>query len=149
MRSWFRCMPMKNESVTSSASPPPSSPRLPLWAGRTTALLGIVLIALNLRTAVSAISPIVAEISEDIELTTVGVGIIGALPPVFFALAGLIAPPIAHRLGLERSILFAVLAIVLGHLARAFSGSYAALLLGSALALAAMGVANVLLPPVV
>jgi CP family cyanate transporter-like MFS transporter len=122
---------------------------IPLWAGRTTALIGIVLIALNLRTAVSAISPIVAEISKDIELTTVGVGLIGALPPVFFAIAGLIAPPIAHRLGLERSILFAVVAIVIGHLARAFSGSYVSLLLGSSLTLAAMGVANVLLPPVV
>lgn len=122
---------------------------LPLWAGRTAALLGILLVALSLRSAVAAISPIAAEIGEDIELTTIGLGVIGALPPVFFALGGLIAPPIAHRIGLERVVLLAVVAMLLGHVARATAGSYAWLLLATALTLAATGVANVLLPPLV
>ena len=120
-----------------------------LWAGRVVALLGIVLLALSLRSAVSAISPIIAEINQDIELSSVGVGIIGALPPIFFALAGLVAPRIAHRLGLELSISLAVILIVIGHLARGFADSYSALVIGSAVALAGMGVANVLLPPAV
>lgn len=121
----------------------------PLWQGRVAALLGILILALSLRSAVSAISPIVAQISTEIELTSVGFGFLGALPPVFFALAGIIAPPIAKRVGLELTILVAVGAIVVGHLIRAASGSYVALVAGSALALAAMGIANVLLPPVV
>lgn len=120
-----------------------------LWAGRVIALLGIVLLALSLRSAVSAISPIIAEIDRDIELTSVGVGIIGALPPVFFALAGLVAPRIAHKLGLELSISLAIVLVVIGHLARGLAGSYGGLLLGSSIALAGMGVANVLLPPAV
>jgi CP family cyanate transporter-like MFS transporter len=120
-----------------------------LWAGRTTALLGILLVALSLRSAVAAISPIVAEIGTEIELTSVGLGVIGALPPVFFALGGLVAPPLAHRLGLERVVLLAAVAMVLGHVARATAGSYTALLLGSAATLAATGIANVLLPPLV
>jgi len=122
---------------------------MPLWAGRTTALLGILLVALSLRSAVAAISPISTEIGADIELSTIGLGIIGALPPVFFAIAGLIAPPLAHRVGLERTVLLAAVAIMLGHLGRATAGSYVALLLGSVLALAATGIANVLLPPLV
>ena len=121
----------------------------PLWRGRAIALLGIVLLALSLRSAVSAISPIVAEISTDIPLSSVGVGLLGALPPVFFAVAGIIAPSIARRAGLELSIGVAVAAIVAGHVIRALSESYAVLALGSALSLAAMGIANVLLPPAV
>ena len=120
-----------------------------LWAGRTVALLAIVFLALNLRSAVAAISPITEEIGRDIELTTLGVGLIGALPPVFFALAGVIAPPIARRLGLEFAVLLSAVLMVAGHLVRAFAGSYIALVAGSALALGAMGIANVLLPPVV
>lgn len=119
------------------------------WAGRVVALLGVVLLALSLRSAVSAISPIIAEIGHDIELSSLGIGVIGALPPVFFALAGLVAPRIAHRLGLELSISLAIGVIVLGHLVRAFAGSYAALFVGSSIALAGMGIANVLLPPAV
>lgn len=120
-----------------------------LWTGRIVALLGIVLLALSLRSAVSAISPIIAEIGRDIELSSVGLGVIGALPPVFFALAGLVAPRVAHKLGIELSICLAIALIVAGHLARGLSGSYAALLIGSSIALAGMGVANVLLPPAV
>ncbi len=120
-----------------------------LWAGRAVALLGILVLALSLRSAVSAISPIVAEISVDIPLSSVGLGFLGALPPVFFAIAGIIAPPIAKRLGLELTIGLAVVAIVAGHLIRAFSDSYQVLAIGSSLALAAMGIANVLLPPAV
>ena len=123
--------------------------RRTLWAGRTIALLGILLLALSLRSAVAAISPIVAEIYHDITLSSVGLGVIGALPPVFFALAGLIAPPIARKLGLELSIGLAIVVIIIGHLSRAFADSYATLLIGSSAALAGMGIANVLLPPAV
>ena len=125
------------------------TPALPLWAGRTVALLGIVLIALSIRSAVAAISPIVDEISVDIELTSVGIGVIGMLPPVFFALSGFIAPPIARRLGLEAALVLALIVMVAGHAVRALSDSYAVLLIGSALALVGMGIANVLLPPAV
>lgn len=121
----------------------------PLWRGRVVALLGIIILALGLRSAVSAISPIIAEISVDIPLSSVGLGIIGALPPVFFALAGIVAPPIAKRVGLELSIGLAIAAMGAGHLIRAVAQDYLVLVLGSSLALAAMGIANVLLPPAV
>ena len=127
----------------------PETPRLPLWAGRTVALLAIMLIALSLRSAVAAISPITEEIGRDIQLTSVGIGIIGMLPPIFFALSGFIAPPVARRLGLEGALVLAIVVMVAGHIVRAASGTYAALLVGSALALVGMGIANVLLPPAV
>ncbi|HEV7950204.1 MAG TPA: MFS transporter, partial [Glaciihabitans sp.] len=127
----------------------PQTRQLPLWAGRTLALVGILLVALNLRTAVAAISPITANINADVPLSAVGLGTLGALPPIAFALSGLFAPLVARRLGLELSITVAAAAMVAGHIVRGFSDSYTVLLLGSILALAGMGIGNILLPPAV
>lgn len=127
----------------------PTSRPLPLWAGRTLALVGILLIALNLRTAVAAISPITRQIAVDIPLSSVALGVLGALPPVAFAASGLLAPLVARRLGLELSIGLAAAAMVLGNLVRGFAGSYSALLVGSIITLAGMGFGNILLPPAV
>jgi CP family cyanate transporter-like MFS transporter len=121
----------------------------PLWAGRTLALLGITLLALNLRTAVAALSPIIGFIREDIPLDSVGLGVIGMLPPIAFATSGIVAPWVARRLGLERTLVLACLAMVLGPLVRAFADSYLPLLIGTSLALAGMGFGNILLPPAV
>ena len=56
-------------------------PRLPLWAGRTAALLGIVLVAFTLRQAVAAISPILGDTREDIPISELEVWLLGTLPP--------------------------------------------------------------------
>src|SRR5580693_5386865 len=97
----------------------PSDRRLPLWAGRTAALLGILLVALNLRTVVAALSPILNLVSQDVALSPVVIGIIGAAPPLMFALAGLITPKLSRGLGLELLLLLAVAAMVVGQLVRA------------------------------
>jgi CP family cyanate transporter-like MFS transporter len=127
----------------------PQRPALPLWAGRTLALVGILLVALNLRTAVTAISPIAGQISADIPLGNLGLSVIGTLPPIAFALAGIFGARIATRLGLERFLIVAAVAMVIGHLLRAVAGEFPVLFLGSVLAFTGMGVGNVLLPPLV
>jgi CP family cyanate transporter-like MFS transporter len=118
------------------------------WAGRIAAVVGILLVALNLRTAVSAISPIVAEISADVPLDSVGLGVLGMLPPIAFAACGLAAPLVARRIGLEASLVLACIAMVVGPVLRVIDG-YAALTIGGVVALAGMGFGNVLLPPAV
>ncbi len=122
---------------------------MPLWAGRTLALIGILLVALNLRTAVTAISPIAVQISSDIPLDNLGLSVIGTLPPIAFALAGIFGASIARKLGLERFLIIAAVAMVIGHLMRALAANYPVLFLGSVLAFTGMGVGNVLLPPLV
>ena len=121
----------------------------PLWAGRVTVLVGIILLALNLRTAVSALSPIADQIRADVPIDAVGLGIIGTLAPVAFAAAGLVAPWVARRVGLEATIVLACVAMVAGPLVRSLATSYAPLFIGSALALAGMGFVNILLPAAV
>jgi CP family cyanate transporter-like MFS transporter len=118
------------------------------WAGRIAALVGILLVALNLRTAVAAISPIVAEISGEVALTSVGLGLLGSLPPIAFAVCGLVAPLVARRIGLEATLVLACVAMIVGPVLRVVDG-YPALVGGGVVALAGMGFGNVLLPPAV
>ncbi|MEU4335928.1 MFS transporter [Micromonospora lupini] len=122
---------------------------LPLWAGRTAALLGIALVAFTLRQAVATISPILGDIRVDIPISTIGVGLLGTLPPILLAASGFIAPRVARGFGLDGGIVLALLLMTLGHLVRAFAPGFAVLLVGSVVALAGTGIGNVLLPPIV
>lgn len=117
--------------------------------GRFLALAGIVLVALNLRTAVAALSPIFDEISVDVPLNAVGIGFLGMLPPICFAVLGILAPLLHRRFGLERVLVLGLVAIVCGHVVRATATDFVVIAGGSALTFAGMGLANVLLPPLV
>jgi len=120
-----------------------------LWRGRITAVLAIVLLALSLRTAVAAISPIVGLINADVGLAPLGLGLLGMLPPLFFALCGFIAPPVARKCGLEAALSLAIITMIAGHLVRALSDSFLVLVLATMVSLLGMGLGNVLLPPAV
>lgn len=120
-----------------------------LWAGRSLALLGILLVAANLRTAVAALSPIVTQVNSDILLGAVAIGVLGMLPPVCFAVFGIFTPVFTRRGGLEKVLIYSFVAILVGHILRGSSGSLAWLLIGSVITFAGLGVGNVLLPPLV
>ncbi|TFD29074.1 MFS transporter [Cryobacterium cryoconiti] len=120
-----------------------------LWAGRTLALVGILLVAANLRTAVAALSPIVTQISVDVPLGAVAIGVLGMLPPVCFAVFGIFTPVFTRRVGLEQVLVLALIAMLAGHAVRGLSGSVGMLLLGSVITFAGLGIGNVLLPPLV
>ncbi len=119
------------------------------WRGRILAFVGIVLVALSLRTAVAAISPILDHISREIPLSALIVSLLGAVPPVAFAVSGLLTPMISRRLGLDRTLLLAIIVMVLGHLGRALAVSSGMLLGATIVTLVGVGVANVLVPPIV
>jgi len=121
----------------------------PLWAGRTLALVGIVLVAFNLRTAVASLSPILAELERDITLTPAVIGLLGMLPPLCYAVFGIVTPLIAKRFDLEPTLVVALLALSAGLFARGLAGDAVGLLAASTLTFAAIGVGNVLLPPLV
>lgn len=127
----------------------PDSRRLPIWAGRTAALLGIVLVAFTLRQAVAAISPILGDIRVDIPISNIGVGLLGTLPPIMFAASGFIAPHVARSIGLDGGIVLALVLLTAGHLVRACAPGFAVLLVGSVVAFAGTGIGNVLLPSIV
>lgn len=126
----------------------PTVPRRP-WRGRILAFVGIVLVALSLRSAVAAISPILDHISHELPLSALIISLLGAVPPIAFAVGGLLTPVISRRLGLDRTMLLAIGVMIVGHLGRALAPSAALLLLATIVTLLGVGVANVLLPPIV
>ncbi|HEY8588534.1 MAG TPA: MFS transporter [Naasia sp.] len=117
--------------------------------GSLLALGGIILLALNLRTAVASLSPVLDAVSEDVPMSSVGIGLLGTLAPICFAVFGLLAPGIARRIGLQSALILALAAMTAGHLLRGLGPGYLSLAVGSALAFAGIGVGNVLLPPAV
>ena len=121
----------------------------PLWAGRVTAVLAVVLLAANLRTAVTAMSAIVTDVTAEIALGPVLLGVLGGLPPVAFAVSGLVAPRVARALGLEATMVLAVAAMIVGPLVRAVAPSAPVLALGALITFAGMGFGNILLPPAI
>ena len=121
----------------------------PLWAGRTLALVGIVMVAFNLRTAVASLSPILAELERDITLTPAVIGLLGMLPPLCYAVFGIVTPLIAKRFDLEPTLIVALVALSVGLLGRGLAGDAVGSLAASTLTFAAIGVGNVLLPPLV
>lgn len=121
----------------------------PLWQGRALALLGIVLVAFSLRSAVASLSPVIDHVAEDFPVSSVVVGLIGAAPPVCFALFGLLTPLFERRFGLERVAVAAIALIAAGLLLRGLSVDSWTLLGSTAVVFAGVGSGNVLLPPLV
>ncbi len=121
----------------------------PLWQGRALALLGIVLVAFSLRSAVASLSPVIDHVAEDFPVSSVVAGLIGAAPPVCFAVFGLLTPLFERRFGLERVAVAAIALIAAGLLLRGLSIDSTTLLLSTAVVFAGVGSGNVLLPPLV
>jgi MFS transporter, CP family, cyanate transporter len=113
------------------------------------AFTGIVLMALNLRSAVTAVPPLLDRISADLGFTPTVIGALGALPALAFSCAGLIGIRLVRRLPAERIAIGVLLVEGTGQLIRPWSGSVAGFLVISALTLLGMGVGNVILPALV
>lgn len=120
-----------------------------LWSGRGLVLAGIVLSAFNLRTAVTSLTPLLDELGRTFGFGATMTGVFGMVPTAAFALFGVATPRIAHRIGLERTALLSMALAALGLVLRSAAGGTGGLLVGSAVALAGMGIGNVVLPPLV
>ncbi len=105
----------------------------------------VVLIALNLRPAFSTVAPVLPEIMADTGLSATGASVLTTAPVLCLGLFGPLAPVLARRVGTERAMLLALSAVLLGTGLRGFA-SVPALLAGSLLAGAGIGVGNVLMP---
>lgn len=112
-------------------------------------LLGIVVLSFNLRPAAVSVGPLLAEIRAAVGLTSAGAGLLTSLPVLAFSGFGALTPRIARLVGLHRTTLLATLAVTLGLTGRVLLPWPVPFLLCSALALAGMAAANVLLPSLV
>ena len=118
-------------------------------AGRGLVLLGIAVLAFNLRPAAVSVGPVLDEIRAGLDMSGTEAGILTSLPVVAFAVFGAAAPRLARAVGLHRFTLVSLVAVVVGLFARSRVDDVPAFLALSLLALAGMAAANVLLPSLV
>ncbi|HKS14366.1 MAG TPA: MFS transporter [Pseudomonas sp.] len=111
-------------------------------------LLGLVLVALNLRPALSSMAPLLGQVSSSLGLSAAQAGLLTTLPVLCLGLFAPLAPILARRFGSERVILGILLTLAAGILVRSTLG-VTGLFLGSILAGASIGVIGVLLPGIV
>ncbi|HEX4282385.1 MAG TPA: MFS transporter [Solirubrobacteraceae bacterium] len=110
--------------------------------------IGMVLVAANLRPAAAGIGPLIDRIKSDTGLSDGGADILVALPVFCFGALAPLAPALARRFGSRSAIAGALVLLLLGLLVRLLPG-LAFLFVGTAIAGAAIAVANVLLPVLV
>ncbi len=111
-------------------------------------LLGLVLVALNLRPALSSLSPLLSEVSASLGLSAARAGLLTTLPVLCLGLFAPLAPILARRFGAERVVLGILLMLAGGILLRSSFGEVG-LFAGSLLAGASIGIIGVLLPGIV
>jgi CP family cyanate transporter-like MFS transporter len=108
----------------------------------------VLLVSLNLRGAIAAVSPVLPQIREDLQLSAVAAGLLTTLPVLCFAAAAPAAAWLGRRTGMERAITVGCLAIAAGTAFRSAAGT-AVLLAGTLVIGLAMTLGNVLVPVVV
>jgi MFS transporter, CP family, cyanate transporter len=111
-------------------------------------LVAVLLVALNLRSAIAAVAPVLPQIRSDLNLTAATAGLLTTLPVLCFALLAPAAVGLGQRLGLHRAILVGCVGIVIGSVIRVIDG--VPVLLGFTVVVGAgMTIGNVLVPVVV
>jgi CP family cyanate transporter-like MFS transporter len=110
--------------------------------------LACLLIAANLRPALTSVGPVIADIRAATGLSAAAAGALTTLPLVAFTAASPFAPALARRLGTSHALLAAMGALVAGLVIRS-TGSVEALLAGTVAAGVAIAVGNVLLPALI
>jgi MFS transporter, CP family, cyanate transporter len=130
---------------TDVRTPGPGRP----WA-RPTGLLfaAVLLVGLNLRGALAAVSPVLAELRADLGLSPAVAGLLTTLPVLCFAAAAPAAAWWGRRMGAARALLWALLVLAAATVLRVTGGA-ALLLTGTVVIGLAMTVGNVLVPAVV
>ncbi|MEU0239893.1 MFS transporter [Nocardiopsis sp. NPDC006198] len=137
---------------TPVTSGPPAGTTAPARPPRAVLLLlaaGIALAALNLRTAITSVGPVLGEVTAGLGMTAVGAGLLTTLPVLCFALFGGLTPTLARRLGEHHLLVYALTAVTVGLATRALVPEPWMFLALSAVALSGGAVGNVILPALV
>ncbi|MBW1247683.1 CynX/NimT family MFS transporter [Pseudomonas tolaasii] len=111
-------------------------------------ILGLVLVAMNLRPALSSLSPLLNDVSASLGLSAAKAGLLTTLPVMCLGLFAPLAPILARRFGAERVVLGILLTLAGGIILRSSFGE-AGLFVGSLIAGASIGIIGVLLPGIV
>jgi MFS transporter, CP family, cyanate transporter len=110
--------------------------------------VGILLIAVNLRAAITSVGPVIEDIRTDLGIGGATASVLISLPLVAFAVVSPVAPVLARRIGIERALGAALAVLAVATVVRSLPSTIA-LWTGTAFLGVAIAVINVLLPSLV
>ncbi|MBK3423297.1 cyanate transporter, partial [Methylobacterium sp. IIF4SW-B5] len=110
--------------------------------------LGLMLVAFNLRPALSSVGPLLPGIRAETGLSGALAGALVTVPVLCLGVFGRLAPVLVRRVGPDAGVLAALLVLALGLGVRGLGG-LPSLFLGSVIAAAAIGIVGVILPGIV
>jgi CP family cyanate transporter-like MFS transporter len=117
-------------------------------AGVVLLVAGIMVLALNLRAAITSLPPVFPDLAARLHLSTAGVTLLATIPVLCFGVFSGVAAPLSRRFGEERVLLGALALLATG---LALRGALPGWLLypGTVLGTAAIALMNVLLPSLI
>lgn len=111
-------------------------------------IIGIVLVAFNLRPGMTSVGPLIGMIRDDIGLANWSAGLLTSLPLLAFAAISPIVPILSQRLTNDWTMVVGLITIIIGITIRSIS-FVAFLFIGTILVGLGIAICNVLLPGIV
>lgn len=111
-------------------------------------LIGLLLVAANLRGPFTGVAPILSTLENALRLSPTLAGLLTTLPLLAFALISPLTAIISRRIGLERTLCIAMALVVVGVLLRS-AGTSGCLFVGTAVIGIGIALGNVLMPSLV
>ena len=105
----------------------------------------VFLVSLNLRPSIAAVGPVLSQIGTGLHWAEGVQGVLTAIPLLAFAAVSPLVTFLARRIGIDMSILLALLCIAAGDAIRSFGGGVG-IWLGTVVFASAIAVGNVLVP---
>jgi CP family cyanate transporter-like MFS transporter len=115
---------------------------------RTFLIAGIIIVAINLRPAITSVGPLIGTIRDDIGLSNWSAGILTSLPLVAFAVLSPIVPKLGNRFTNKIIMLTGLILLFIGISLRSLSFIFF-LFLGTLFVGLGIAICNVLLPAVI
>ncbi|UOR01946.1 MFS transporter [Leucobacter allii] len=127
--------------------PTPTAPR----RSRRLVLLfiAVCLVAVNMRMTITGIGPLLEQIAADLGTSPAALGGLASVPLAAWAIVSPLTHGLSMRFGLERTVGWALVALMIGTAWRSLPGPPISLWLGTALIGAALAIGNVLMPAVI
>jgi MFS transporter, CP family, cyanate transporter len=110
--------------------------------------IAVALVAANLRPAITAVAPLLTRIRDSTGLSSAGAGLLTTIPLLAFCAFSLVAPILGRRIGMEATVVGALVLLVVGIVLRS-APTLATLLTGTAVLGVAISLGNVLVPAIV
>ena len=110
--------------------------------------IGLILVAVNLRAPITAVGPLVPTMKTELPFSNGVFGLLTTIPLIMFAVFSPFVRRISDKLGAGMTLLYAVVAILLGVIIRSFAGNIG-LFAGTFLLGAGIAIGNVLVPGII